>query len=180
VVLALFTIGCGTRTLTVKPSKASGTDINPPDSGGRDTMAVTDASNTTDEAQGSTCEFLDTKLDPSANLLGDFSGCPVSLADLPARCGQNPAQLVRCSDYVQVYFPPDPPEGDRQGEATCYYTPDGTTLIGGSVVYNVYGEDAFPSTAGRLPQGCEATCGPVEYVCPGQQAIDGGIVASSG
>ncbi len=145
-----------------------------------DTMAMTDAAEAADAAQASTCQFLDTKLEASANLLGDPSGCPVTLADLPARCGQNAARLVRCSDYVQVYFPPDSPEGDRRGEATCYYTLDGATLIGGSVVSSVYTEDPFPTTAGKLPQGCEATCGPVEYACLGQQAIDGGWVDSSG
>lgn len=143
-----------------------------------ETMRGTDTANAADEAKASTCEFVDTKLEAGANL-GDPSGCPAALADLPSRCGQTIAQLVRCRDYVQVYFPPDPPGTDRPGKSTCYYTPDGASLIGGWLVYSVYTEDAFTVTAGKLPQGCEDTCGSVESVCTGQQVLDGSTVDSS-
>jgi hypothetical protein len=144
-----------------------------------DTMTVTDTASDADAAKGSTCQFLDTKLEASANLVSDPSGCPIALAALPARCGQNPAPLVRCRDYVQVDFPPDPPGGHLPGKSTCYYTSDGALLIGGWFVPTVYVEDAFPTAAGKLPQGCEDTCGPVESVCSGQQVIDGSPVVSS-
>lgn len=173
VLVTLLAFGCGRRGLAVKTAFDSGTSTDHPAAAGTDAIALADAAKVIDEAQASTCQFMDTKDAPNANLVGDPSGCPVSLADLPSRCGQVPAQLVRCRDYVQVYFPPDPPEGDLRGKSTCYYTPDGATLIGGWVVFNVYAEDAFPMTAGRIPQGCEATCGAIEYPCPGPQVIDG-------
>jgi hypothetical protein len=165
VTLAVLATACSRSTLTVKPSVDSGTKTDRSDSAGLDTTGLTDTADV-GEAMPSTCAFLDTKREAGANLVSDPSGCPATLADLPSRCGQNLAQLVRCRDYVWVEFPPDPPGGSLPGTSTCYYTPDGASLMGGMVVSNVYTEDAFPMTAGKLPQGCEDTCGAVESVCP--------------
>jgi len=40
-------------------------------------MTVTDTANDADEAPASTCEFLDTQHQASANLVSDPSGCSI-------------------------------------------------------------------------------------------------------